>query len=717
MANIPASPGGNRHALLASDLQPPTSGQCLSLAYYIQGDGTVFIYMETPGSNMTLLQLTNPDGIDKSFHWKQTSMDIMSNTSYYIAIDAQRNLIGVTTIVMDDVKLVDGLCSLQTSPPPLTNPTLPPVLDVLSCDFEGIRPLCFYSQNTDDNFDWIINSGSTTSDSTGPDADHTLGNIKGHYIHIDASSKSANAAARVSSSQFRNTLSRCLSFWYHMHGADINRLNVYLSNSTGLGSPIWTKQGEQGLTWLNALVELGGDDGYHKVVFEGVAGLGYRGDIAVDDIVVYDGTCPQTTVCDFEDDGICGYNQDIYDDFDWLRHSGGTDTVGTGPSLDHTYGTIRGHYMYIETSSPRVAGDVARMLSPVYPATDGCCLKYWYHMYGSTVGTLSLYLRDVRGNDLLLDSKVGNFGNQWLLAQVDLISLTPFQVVFEGTVGSSYTGDIAVDDVEISKEPCVQMYSCDFEKGLCSWTQNTSDNLDWIINHGSTPSLSTGPTQDHTIASLAGQYIYLESSAPSKPGDRAVLDSQMIPVIADNDMFCFSLWYFMYGSDIGYLNVTVKTIDDTTPQTVFTIFGNQGQNWKQALINIPKPSDTFQISVIGSIATGYLSDIALDDFALNPGSCQDNSVIKGNFSCGGARNQSIPNSKVCDFIRDCVDTAADESNCGDCTFQYDWCRYIDTSVGDYEWNRGFNGSLNTNSGPTYDHNNDPNGTFKKFSLT
>lgn len=86
--------------------------------------------------------------------------------------------------------------------------------------------------------------------------------------------------------------------------------------------------------------------------------------------------------------------------------------------------------MYIETSNPRVPGDVARMLTPVYPATDGRCLKYWYHMYGSSMGTLAVYLRDVRGNDLLLDNKVGNFGNQWLLAQVDLISLTPFQVSF-----------------------------------------------------------------------------------------------------------------------------------------------------------------------------------------------------------------------------------------------------------------------------------------------
>ena len=55
-----------------------------------------------------------------------------------------------------------------------------------------------------------------------------------------------------------------------------------------------------------------------------------------------------------------------------------------------------------------------------------------------------------------------------------------------------------------------------------------------------------------------GQYMFLEASAPSKRGDVAILDSQMISVIYDNSVFCVSLWYFMYGKDIGWLNVTTQ---------------------------------------------------------------------------------------------------------------------------------------------------------------
>lgn len=45
--------------------------------------------------------------------------------------------------------------------------------------------------------------------------------------------------------------------------------------------------------------------------------------------------------CDFEN-GICGYSQGANDHFDWLLSSGGTASVLTGPSYDHTYGTKTG---------------------------------------------------------------------------------------------------------------------------------------------------------------------------------------------------------------------------------------------------------------------------------------------------------------------------------------------------------------------------------------
>lgn len=49
--------------------------------------------------------------------------------------------------------------------------------------------------------------------------------------------------------------------------------------------------------------------------------------------------------------------------------------------------------MYIETSrgkSPRKEGDIARLDSPIFPATDAYCLSFWYHMFGPDINTLQI---------------------------------------------------------------------------------------------------------------------------------------------------------------------------------------------------------------------------------------------------------------------------------------------------------------------------------------
>lgn len=47
-----------------------------------------------------------------------------------------------------------------------------------------------------------------------------------------------------------------------------------------------------------------------KVVFEGVRGKDYQGDIALDDIVIKDGFCPPLKECSFEDVNMCGWTNE-----------------------------------------------------------------------------------------------------------------------------------------------------------------------------------------------------------------------------------------------------------------------------------------------------------------------------------------------------------------------------------------------------------------------
>ncbi|KAH3887671.1 hypothetical protein DPMN_011689 [Dreissena polymorpha] len=39
---------------------------------------------------------------------------------------------------------------------------------------------------------------------------------------------------------------------------------------------------------------------------------------------------------------------------------------------------------------------------------------------------------------------------------------------------------------------------CNFDQGLCTWTQDKGDNFDWTLNRGPTPTTLTGPSADHT---------------------------------------------------------------------------------------------------------------------------------------------------------------------------------------------------------------------------
>lgn len=109
--------------------------------------------------------------------------------------------------------------------------------------------------------------------------------------------------------------------------------------------------------------------------------------------------------------------------------------------------------MYIDASS-RKSGEYARLLTPVMPKTSAKCFEFWYHMFGSAVGSLKLRKRTGSSVGVRIWSRSGNQGDEWLAARVTVWSpFRTFRLSFEGTVGGS-TGDIAIDDVRIYDGRC-----------------------------------------------------------------------------------------------------------------------------------------------------------------------------------------------------------------------------------------------------------------------
>ena len=73
----------------------------------------------------------------------------------------------------------------------------------------------------------------------------------------------------------------------------------------------------------------------------------------------------------------------------------------------YIYLFFTGKYFYIEASD-QATGDNAKLTFTVPRSKSSCCLKFFYHMYGSAMGTLNVF----SGNNKIF-TRSGNQGNYW----------------------------------------------------------------------------------------------------------------------------------------------------------------------------------------------------------------------------------------------------------------------------------------------------------------
>lgn len=76
-------------------------------------------------------------------------------------------------------------------------------------------------------------------------------------------------------------------------------------------------------------------------------------------------------------------------------------------------------------------------------------MRFYIHMSGDGIGTLSVFRKSEGHLDLLLNL-TGDQGTFWQMKEVPLSHSSDFQVQFEGKVGKSPKGDICLDDITFS---------------------------------------------------------------------------------------------------------------------------------------------------------------------------------------------------------------------------------------------------------------------------
>ena len=86
-------------------------------------------------------------------------------------------------------------------------------------------------------------------------------------------------------------------------------------------------------------------------------------------------------------------------------------------SLLKPFDTV-GYYLYAESSWPRKAGQKADLISPwMKRKPEGQCLKFYYTMYGRTMGSLDVKLELNDGRAWLIFLKEGDQGKEWKKGQ------------------------------------------------------------------------------------------------------------------------------------------------------------------------------------------------------------------------------------------------------------------------------------------------------------
>lgn len=190
--------------------------------------------------------------------------------------------------------------------------------------------------------------------------------------------------------------------------------------------------------------------------------------------------------CELEE-GWNNMTNDVYDDHDWRTFSGPTSSIMTGPSVDHTTGTVDGQYLYMEPSV-YCLNKSAIVSAPCLDLTNGIepMLSMWYHAYGADIGWFHVDL--FAGSEIIrnvVPPVIGNQGDEWRELKIDL-SQWVGQIVglrFRGVTSCDQAGDFAIDDVSLTDITSVDQLRDDLPNQLQIYPNPSSGEFTIALNN------------------------------------------------------------------------------------------------------------------------------------------------------------------------------------------------------------------------------------------
>ncbi|XP_053484115.1 MAM and LDL-receptor class A domain-containing protein 2 isoform X3 [Ictalurus furcatus] len=446
------------------------------------------------------------------------------------------------------------------------------------CTFE--YGLCSWSDISQDNNKW---QRVKASENTQPPTDHTTGT--GHYMYVILSSVPSKNEVQFESPLLPPTSPYCqLLFHFHLGGEDgVRGLSVFIQNEENNRTQLWTRTNSSEKHWTLEHLAIGKQQQHYKIIFSNPAtSLHSNNRVSQEDNVAslddisflncetsYQPPALSTAGCSFEEH-LCRWIQGSTEDFLWLRKSGPTETVNTGPAGDHTSGTVTACFQQRQV---------------------------W--------------------------QRAGSQGNEWHVAQRHVTLHEAHQILIEASVGGE-AGDIAIDDLSFIEGACAPTDGlCDFEEGRCNWEQEVDDDLDWVRGSGNTPVIKIQPNFDHTTNTDSGHYFYMNFSSHVHTGHTARMFS---PLFTAGTGQCLHLWYYMSGKDTGTLKV-YQEYSNGVHLLMLNQSGEQGELWRFAQAPLPHTGPEYRIVVEGIMGQSEQGTVAVDDVLVShypctgPGHC------------------------------------------------------------------------------------------------
>ncbi|XP_068217643.1 MAM and LDL-receptor class A domain-containing protein 1-like [Palaemon carinicauda] len=453
-------------------------------------------------------------------------------------------------ILVDDVEILQELTDCAIEPPilstprPATTPLPPSPSSIANCDFSE-QTFCEW-KNEEGHLKWTTKKYPKGTHFVGPIADHTSGD--GYYMSITPMKKALQGTASLISPEILPTQMTCMRWWYHMDGSGVKDLSI-IQNFGGVETTIWTRQGFQTSSWMEAFIGLSASTTY-VIKIVGTQGSNPLSNIAIDDITFTDSVCPEnigtlgtnTSTCTFEESLNCGLH-DSDGDGGWIL------SKGYAGLSDHTTLTEEGYMFVLKGKSSAIT----RTLTLTNLSVEkSMCLTFYYHIKADTDSSLTVWAENSKGSILSymsVYSAIGKMG--WNGVQLSLFDFfgKDFKVVIEGHIGADPDADIAVDDFFLTSGSCIEsLFNCNFKDGtMCLWRSDNME-IEWYVSDENPGHILNGPISDE-------KYLIFETGPHHTSNSIASITSPIFRHLKQSTVSCLTFSFASAGEHSGILSV------------------------------------------------------------------------------------------------------------------------------------------------------------------